>query len=98
MRALASLYFPAEEVDKAVLVARCESNLDPSAYNPDGPYGGLYQHSLAYWDGRATSAGWSGASIYDAAANTAVSAWLVARDGWGHWPWCSSWADGQLGG
>lgn len=98
MRALASLYFPAAELDKAVLVARCESNYDPAAYNPAGPYVGLYQHSLTYWDARAASAGWAGASIYDASANTAVTAWLVARDGWGHWPWCSTWADGQLGG
>jgi hypothetical protein len=98
MRALASLYFPAEELDKAVLVARCESGYDPAAYNPAGPYAGLYQHSFTYWDSRAASAGWAGASIYDASANTAVTAWLVARDGWGHWPWCSTWADGQLGG
>ena len=98
MRALASQYFPAAELDKAVLVARCESNYDPSAYNPAGPYGGLYQHSFTYWDGRAASAGWAGASVYDAAANTAVTAWLQNQGGWGHWPWCSAWADAQLGG
>lgn len=98
MRALASQYFPAEEVDKAVLVARCESNYDPSAYNPAGPYGGLYQHSVAHWDVRAVSAGWAGASIYDPVANTAVAAWLFDRGGWGHWPWCSAWADAQPGG
>lgn len=98
MRALVEQYFPESEWDKAVLVARCESNYDPSAYNPAGPYGGLYQHSLAYWDGRAASAGWAGASVYDATANTAVTAWLLNRGGWGHWPWCSAWADAQLGG
>lgn len=98
MRALATQYFPAAEVEKAVLVARCESNYDPSAYNPRGPFGGLFQHSLAYWDGRAAAAGWGGASIFDPVANTAVTAWLQTRDGWGHWPWCSVWADGQLGG
>jgi hypothetical protein len=98
MRALVEQYFPESEWDKAVLVARCESNYDPSAYNPAGPFGGLYQHSLAYWSGRAASAGWAGASIYDAAANTAVTAWLWNQGGWGHWPWCSAWADAQLGG
>ena len=98
MRTLAAQHFPAEEVDKAVLVARCESNYDPAAYNPSGPFGGLYQHSLAYWDDRAASAGWAGASVYGADANTAVTAWLLARDGWGHWPYCSTWADLQLGG
>ena len=98
MRALVEQFFPASEWDKAVLVARCESNYDPAAYNPAGPYGGLYQHSLAYWDGRAASAGWGGASVYDATANTAVTAWLLNQGGWGHWPWCSAWADAQLGG
>ena len=98
MRALVEQYFPANEWDKAVLVARCESNYDPAAYNPAGPFGGLYQHSFTYWDGRAASAGWAGASIYDAHANTAVTAWLLNQGGWGHWPWCSAWADAQLGG
>jgi hypothetical protein len=101
MRALASLYFPTVELDKAVLVARCESGWNPSAIgyvHGVATYGGLFQHSFTYWDARAASAGWAGASIYAASANTAVSAWLVARDGWGHWPWCSTWADGQLGG
>jgi hypothetical protein len=98
MRALVEQFFPESEWDKAVLVARCESNYDPAAYNPAGPFGGLYQHSLAYWDGRAASAGWPGASVYDAAANTAVTAWLLNQGGWGHWPWCSAWADAQLGG
>ena len=95
---LAARFFPGEEVEKAVLVARCESNLDPSAYNPAGPYGGLYQHSLVSWDSRAASAGWAGSSVYDATANTAVAAWLWGRGGWGSWPWCSAWADAQLGG
>jgi hypothetical protein len=98
MRALVEQFFPESEWEKAVLVARCESNYDPSAYNPAGPYGGLYQHSLAYWDGRAAAAGWAGASVYDATANTAVTAWLMNQGGWGHWPWCSAWADAQLGG
>jgi hypothetical protein len=98
MRNLAAQFFATEELDKAVLVAWCESKYDPSAYNPAGPYAGLYQHSLTYWDVRAAQAGWAGASVYDATANTAVTAWLQARDGWGHWPWCSAWADGQLPG
>ncbi len=98
MRLLAAQFFPAEQLDKAVLVAGCESTYNPSAYNPAGPFAGLFQHSLAYWNDRAAAAGWAGASVYDATANTAVSAWLWARDGWGHWPTCSAWADRQLGG
>ncbi len=82
--ALFSQYFEAEDVDTALRVAQCESNLDPSAWNPAG-YGGLFQHAMSAWDDRAEAAGWAGASIFDAEANTAVSAWLVYQDGWWHW-------------
>jgi resuscitation-promoting factor RpfB len=30
-------------------LAECESHGDPRAYNPDGPYYGMYQFSLAMW-------------------------------------------------
>jgi hypothetical protein len=98
MRELAAGFFPAEEVDKAVLIADCESGLNPSAYNPGGPYGGLYQHSEAAWDSRAAAAGYPGASIFNAEANTAAAYLLWSSNGWDPWRWCSAWADGQLGG
>ncbi|SDI85690.1 resuscitation-promoting factor [Nonomuraea jiangxiensis] len=31
-------------------LAECESNGDPQAYNPDGPYYGMYQFSLPMWE------------------------------------------------
>ncbi|MCP2364403.1 uncharacterized protein YabE (DUF348 family) [Nonomuraea thailandensis] len=31
-------------------LAECESHGDPEAYNPDGPYYGLYQFSLPMWE------------------------------------------------
>jgi hypothetical protein len=98
MRELAGRFFPPEELDKAVLVAWCESKYDPNAYNPVAPYGGLYQHAEIYWPPRATAAGYPGASIFNAEANTAASHWLWMISGWQPWPYCSAWADGQLGG
>ncbi|MDH5372863.1 MAG: transglycosylase family protein [Acidimicrobiia bacterium] len=98
MRDLAVRFFPAEEVEKAVLVAKCESGFNPNAYNPAGPYGGLFQHLESAWAARATAAGYPGASIFDPEANTAAAHLVWSSSGWGPWPSCSSWADGQLGG
>ena len=83
--ALFSLYFEPHDVTTALSVAQCESNLDPTAVNPSGLHGGLFQHAISAWDGRAENAGWAGASIFDPEANTAVSAWLVETGGWWHW-------------
>ena len=83
--ALFSLYFEPHDVDTALSVAQCESNLDPTAVNPSGLHGGLFQHAISVWDWRAEQAGWAGASIFDPEANTAVSAWLVETGGWWHW-------------
>ena len=86
MRELAARFFPSEEVENAVNVARCESGFRPDAYNPAGPYGGLYQHLEDYWAYRAEMAGYRGASIFDAEANTAAAAWLwQASGGWDPW-------------
>lgn len=82
---LFSLYFEPDDVQTALDVAQCESNLDPTAVNPSGLHGGLFQHAISAWDSRAEQAGWAGASIFDPEANTAVSAWLVEVDGWWHW-------------
>lgn len=86
-REIFGLYFAASDVDKALSVAICESGLNTAAYNPAG-YAGLFQHAIAYWDSRSASAGWEGASIYDAHANSGVAAWLVYSSGWQHWPNC----------
>ena len=96
---LAERYFPPNEVDKAVLVVDCESNFDPNAVSANELYGGLFQQLISDWDRRANLAGWPGSSIFDAEANTAVSAWLLAQASWAtQWPYCSAWADVQLGG
>ncbi|MBK5267443.1 MAG: transglycosylase family protein [Acidimicrobiia bacterium] len=86
-RDLFSRYFSGDEVDVAIRIAVCESGLNTNAYNPNG-YGGLFQHSISAWDSRAAAAGWSGASIYDGEANTAVAYWLYTQSGWTPWPNC----------
>lgn len=99
VRALVAKYFPTSEVDKAVLVAKCESGWD--AYvtgGSGGKYVGLFQHAGWVWESRAAAAGQAGKPWWDPEANVAVSAWLLNGDDWWHWATCSSWADGQLGG
>ncbi len=86
-RDLFGQYFSGDDVEVALRIAICESSLNTNAYNPAG-YGGLFQHSIAYWDSRAAAAGWAGASIYDGAANTAVAYWLYSQSGWSPWPNC----------
>ena len=79
------VYFPAAELDLVLCVMTAESGGNPNAYNPSSGASGLFQHIPKYWADRSTAAGWAGASIWDPVANTAVAAWLSARDGWGHW-------------
>ncbi len=88
-RDLISRYFQGEDVEVALKVAWCESRYDPSATNPRTGAAGLFQHLTKYWDSRSAAAGWAGADIYDAEANTAVAAWLVYEGGgWKHWSSC----------
>ena len=56
----------------ALAVIQCESGGDPNAYNPAGPYIGLFQ----IWNGS-----------YDVATNVA-QAWALYSDGGNHWPNC----------
>ena len=60
-------------------VARCESNLDPSAYNPRSGASGLFQFLPGTW--RTTP--FAGYSIFDpwASANAAAWMWSVGRRG-----------------
>jgi hypothetical protein len=41
-------------VDRAICIAKRESNLLPGAQNPEGPYDGLFQHLESAWDDRYT--------------------------------------------
>lgn len=65
-------YF-SDQPGKAIRVARCESELDPRAYNRYGPYIGIYQIQ----DGP-----------YDARDNVAQARRMFEVRGWQPWPYC----------
>jgi peptidoglycan hydrolase CwlO-like protein len=79
------------QVDMALAVATRESNCRPEAYNrtevpPYGNASGVFQIlTPGIWEPWAAQCGHKGASPFDAAANIAVAACVVAADGW--WPW-----------
>lgn len=87
---LVSAFFASGDVPWALRTIRCETGgtWDPNATNPTSGASGLFQHMPRYWPERSAAAGYSGASIYDPAANVAVAAWLYYLEGRGHWPTC----------
>lgn len=88
-RPLVEYWFPPGEVEKALRVIWCESRGNPDAVNPASTQAsGLFQHLPEFWPQRSQAAGFPGSSIFNPTANVGVAAWLVNRDGWGHWPNC----------
>jgi hypothetical protein len=75
----------------ALVVADRESGFYPYAVSPSGSYLGLFQHSAAYWPGRAAAylrPAWfthNPAHWTDPRAQAIVSARMVAAGGWGPW-------------
>jgi hypothetical protein len=73
---------------KAVRVARCESGLDPSAYNENG-YAGLFQQATRYWPDRADRWGQPDRSVFNGRANVIVSIRMAgALESWSAWGGC----------
>ena len=66
-------------------LAKCESGLNVSAYNPAGPYYGLYQFDQGTWTANGGSGSPSGKSI---AEQTAVAYTLYQARGASPWPVC----------
>lgn len=65
--------------NRLLRVARCESGLNPRAYNPAGPYIGLFQfHPLTF-------SGYGGRDIYDPYDQSDVAARMFARGLASHW-------------
>jgi hypothetical protein len=70
--------------DKAVAVARCESNLNAKAYNSGG-YAGVFQQAVNYWPGRSKTFGFKHWSVFNGRANIIVSIRMAHRYGWSAW-------------
>lgn len=66
-------------------LAQCESGLDPNAYNPAGPYYGLYQFDVQTWQANGGTGTPSGKSI---AEQTRVAYNLYQARGRAPWPVC----------
>jgi len=81
VRALVSKYFTAEDVNKAVRVAWCESRFNPSSTNLRTGAVGLFQHLPKYWEERTENAGFPNADPTDPEASTAAAAWAVYNGG-----------------
>jgi len=84
-RALIRVYFPEDQVDRALKVLWCESRGSVDATHPTSFAAGLFQHLPKYWSERSIAAGFAGADIYDPTANVGVAAWLATTQGWYHW-------------
>jgi hypothetical protein len=66
-------------------MARCESHLNPRAYNSGG-YAGLFQQSTRYWPGRADHFGLDDCSVFNGRANIIVSVRMAHASGsWSPW-------------
>ncbi|MEX1093484.1 MAG: transglycosylase SLT domain-containing protein [Acidimicrobiia bacterium] len=94
-RGLVAQHFPSNRVDEALHIMWCESRGDPEAYNPYSGASGLFQFIPSTWASASVSAGYSGASAFDPAANTASAAWLAGeyeRLGLYYWQaWSCKW-------
>ena len=60
-------------------IARCESGLNPRAYNPAGPYIGLFQFLPS------TFRAHGGTNIYDPVQQSNIAANMLAHGGAGSW-------------
>jgi len=81
VRALVAEYFAAEDVNKAVRVAWCESRFNPTSTNLRTGAVGLFQHLPKYWAERAENAGFPDADPTDPEASTAAAAWAIYNEG-----------------
>lgn len=81
VRALVSLYFQPEDVNRAIRVAWCESRFDPNSVDLRTGGIGLFHHLPQYWEARAANAGFAGAEPTDPEASVAAAAWEVYDGG-----------------
>src|SRR5439155_4937630 len=72
-------------VDLALCVGYRESRYQANAVNSSSGAAGVFQFMPFLWPIVSKSAGWGGASVFNARANVAVAAWTVANYGWSPW-------------
>jgi hypothetical protein len=68
-------------IDWGLRVAACESGYNANAYNPAGPYYGVFQFLMSTF--KATPYG--SQNIFDASANVNAAAWKYGQGGAGAW-------------
>lgn len=68
-------------VDWCLRVASCESGYNPNAYNPAGPYYGLFQFLMSTFK----NTPYGNQNIYDPYYNAAAAAWKYSVSGGGAW-------------
>lgn len=80
-RTLVGAYFPADQINLALAVMRCESGGNPAAYNNSFGASGLMQ-VLASW---ADNFGYTPSQLFDPSVNLHVASILFYDGGWRHW-------------
>jgi hypothetical protein len=73
--------FGAAAVAWGLRVAMCESGYNPRAYNPAGPYYGLFQFLMSTFN----ATPFKGQDIYDPVANAGAAAWKYSQGGASAW-------------
>lgn len=68
-------------VDWGLRVAKCESGYNPRAYNPAGPYYGLFQFLMSTFK----NTPYGGGDIYDPMTNAKAAAWKYSQGGASAW-------------
>ena len=79
-RSLVAAYFPADQVDFALQVMKCESGGDPNAYNPSRT-SGLMQVLASSAD----NFGVSPDDLFNPETNIWIASELYYDGGWSHW-------------
>lgn len=76
--------FPANQYDKAVAVAKCESGLDPEAVSPGGGNWGLFQINKVHAP-TLRKMGYQWSQITDPSVNAKLARAIYDQSGWKAW-------------
>lgn len=83
VRQLVAKYFDADDVDRAVRVAWCESSFNAASIGVTDGGGGLFHLDPGTWADLSAAAGRGGTDVFDPESNVAVAAWVVYfGEGW----------------